>query len=148
MSTRSRGCGTRAGATATWDTSRRPLHQHRTLEDFRRRVPPRLGTTTVATTGSALVGFVVVQGDEIEQIHVAREARGSGVAAALLERGGRMIAERDARAWLAVAAGNARARRFYQRNGWREAGAIDYPAETASGPFAVPSRRYEKPVAP
>ena len=120
------------------------LHQHRTLDDFRRRVPPRLGKTIVATVGSGVVGFVVVQDDEIEQIYVAHGARGSGVAAALLERGERMIAARHDRAWLAVVAGNARARCFYQRNGWRDAGAIDYPAETASGSFEVPSRRYEK----
>ena len=124
------------------------LHEHRTLEHFRERVPPRLKTTTVATIGSAVVGFVVVQDDEIEQIYVAREARGGGVAAALLERGETVIAERHDRAWLAVVAGNARACAFYQRNGWRDAGAIDYPAETASGPFVVPSRRYEKRVAP
>ena len=124
------------------------LHQHRTLEHFRERVPPRLQTTTVATIGSAVVGFVVVQDDEIEQIYVAQEARGSGLAAALLERGESIIAERHDRAWLAVVAGNVRARRFYQRNGWRDAEEIDYSAETASGPFVVPSRRYEKRLAP
>jgi ribosomal protein S18 acetylase RimI-like enzyme len=124
------------------------LHHHRTPEDFRKRVPPRLQTTTVAVINSAVVGFVVVRDDEIEQIYVAQEARGSGVAAALLEHGESIIAERHDRAWLAVVAGNARARHFYQRKGWRDAGAVDYLAETASGPFAVPSRRYEKPVAP
>ena len=123
------------------------LHQHRTLQDFRERVPQRLQTTTVATIGSAVVGFVVVRDDEIEQVYVAEDSRGSGVAEALLARGESIVAERHDRAWLAVVAGNVRARRFYQRNGWRDAGAIDYPAETAGEPLAVPCRRYEKQVA-
>jgi ribosomal protein S18 acetylase RimI-like enzyme len=123
------------------------LHPHRTLWHFRERVPPRLRTTTVATIGSAVVGFVVVHDDEIEQVYVAEETRGSGVADALLARGESIIAEGHDRAWLAVVAGNARARRFYQRNGWRDLGAIDYPAETAGGPLSVPCRRYEKRVA-
>ena len=123
------------------------LLPHRTLRHFRERVPPRLQATTVATIGSAIVGFVVVQDDEIEQVYVAEGTRGSGVAEALLARGERIVAERHDRAWLAVVAGNARARRFYQRNGWCDTGPIDYPAETASGPLAVPCRRYEKPVA-
>lgn len=123
------------------------LHRHRRPEHFRERVPSRLRMTTVATIGPAIVGFVVVRDDEIEQIHVAPEARGTGVAAALLERGERRIAERHDRAWLAVVAGNARARRFYRRNGWRDAGAIDYPAETADGTLIVPCRRYEKRLA-
>ena len=123
------------------------LLPHRTLQHFRERVPPRLQATTVATIGSAVVGFVVVQDDEIEQVYVAEGRRGSGVAEALLARAERIVAERHHRAWLAVVAGNARARRFYQRNGWRDTGAIDYPAETAGGPLAVPCRRYEKRVA-
>jgi GNAT superfamily N-acetyltransferase len=89
----------------------------------------------------------VVKDDEIEQIYIAQEARGAGVAVALLERGESIIAERHDRAWLAVVAGNTRARRFDERNGWSDAGAIDYPAETGSGPHVVPSRRYEKRIA-
>ena len=55
-----------------------------------------------------------------------------------------MIGHRFDRAWLAVAAGNARARRFYERSGWRDAGAFDYAAEIAGGTIAVPCRRYER----
>jgi len=50
------------------------------------------------------------------------------------------------RAWLAVAPGNARARRFYERRGWIDEGLFDYPAATADGPMAVPCRRYVKRV--
>ena len=55
------------------------------------------------------------------------------------------IAEHDAVAWLAVVAGNTRARRFYERCSWRDAGALDHrPAD--AGDTVVPSRRYEKHV--
>jgi len=122
------------------------LHAHRRWEDFLRRVPPRIPITTVATLGRELIGFVTVQDDEIEQLYVAASARGGGIAAVLLRHGEQVIAGKHATAWLAVAVGNARARRFYARQGWSDAAALDYPAETATGPIAIPCRRYEKIV--
>jgi ribosomal protein S18 acetylase RimI-like enzyme len=122
------------------------LHAHRRLVDFQRRVPPRIPTTTVAIAGAEIVGFVTVQDDELEQVYVAASARGSGVAAMLLRHGETVVAERSPRAWLAVAVGNARARRFYEREGWADAAALDYPAETPAGPISVACRRYEKDV--
>jgi hypothetical protein len=47
-------------------------------------------------------------------------------------------------AWLAVVPGNARARRFYERRGWADAGPFDYAAEGERGPIPVPSHRYVK----
>lgn len=125
------------------------LLRHRRLDDFRRRVPVRLGTTTVAVISSRVVGFVVTHVDEIEQLYVDASVRGSGVAAMLLGRGETVIGARFDRAWLAVVAGNTRARRFYERNGWRDAGAFDNPAWTADGvTIPVPARRYEKHLPP
>jgi hypothetical protein len=46
-------------------------------------------------------------------------------------------------AWLAVVAGNRRARSFYSRLGWRDSGPMSYLAETEVGPLAVPSHRCE-----
>jgi GNAT superfamily N-acetyltransferase len=120
------------------------LMPFRGLAHFRERVPPRIPGTTVAVSGPRVVGFVTVRGDEVEEIFVARDARGSGVAAALLRHAERAIAARHDLAWLAVVDGNARARRFYERNGWRDAGAFDYAAEIPGGTLPVPSRRYEK----
>lgn len=120
------------------------LPRHRQLDDFRRRVPPRIPGTTVAVIDSAVVGFVTVHDDEVEQIYVAEKARGTGVADALLRYAEQVIAARYGVAWLAVVDGNARARRFYERNGWRDAGGFDYAAEIAGGTIPVPSRRYEK----
>jgi GNAT superfamily N-acetyltransferase len=122
------------------------LLAYRRLDDFRERVLPRLGTTTVATIDSRVVGFVTIREDELEQLFVAGSARGGGVAAALLLHGEEAIAGRFDVAWLAVAAGNSRARRFYARQGWRDAEGIDYGAETPEGTIPVPCRRYEKRV--
>jgi ribosomal protein S18 acetylase RimI-like enzyme len=122
------------------------LAAHRSLDDFRRRVPKRLPETTVAVAGGRVVGFVMLHGDEVEQVYVAREARGGGAADALLAHAEREVARRAPVAWLAVAAGNARARRFYERNGWTDAGSLDYAAEVEGGTMVVPCRRYVKRV--
>lgn len=120
------------------------LLPHRHLEDFRRRVPTRLPDTTVATIAGEVVGFVTVKEDEVEQVYVAATVRGTGVADVLMRHGEQVIARRFDTAWLSVVVGNARARRFYERSGWHDAGAIDYKAEIAGGTLPVPCRRYEK----
>src|SRR5437879_762583 len=90
------------------------------------------------------IGFVVVKGDDVEQIYVDRTARGTGVAAMLLRKAEAEIrCAGHRRAWLAVVAGSQRARSFYSRLGWRDSGPISYLAETDLGPLAVPSHRYE-----
>jgi GNAT superfamily N-acetyltransferase len=120
------------------------LVAHRRLVDFHARVPERIPTTTVATIHERVGGFVTVHDDEIEQLYVDARARGTDVAAALLTHGEQVIATRFAVAWLGVVPGNARARRFYERQGWRNAGAFDYGAQTGEGTIAVPCLRYEK----
>jgi ribosomal protein S18 acetylase RimI-like enzyme len=120
------------------------LAQHRGLDDFRRRVPVRLAGTVVATMDDRVIGFMTAHDDEIEQLYVAAEARGRGVADALLRRGEELVlANGFGRAWLAVATGNARARAFYERLGWTDAGPIEYAAQTAIGSIAVSCHRYE-----
>ena len=121
------------------------LLAHRQLEHFRGLLPERIAVTTVAVSESGIVGFVTVIADEIELLFVAPAARGGGTAAVLLAHGATLIGHAGhAVAWLAVVEGNARARRFYEREGWRDAAAIDYRAEIPGGTLAVPSRRYEK----
>lgn len=47
--------------------------------------------------------------------------------------------------WLAVTPGNERARRFYERERWHDAGGFEYDADTGhGGTVVVPCRRYEK----
>ena len=124
------------------------LAAHRSLADFQRLVPSRIAGTTVAVLASRVVGFVTVHDDEVEQVYVEAEARGGGVAALLLRHAERQIASRFDEAWLAVVAGNARARRFYERSGWRDGGGFEYAAEIEGGRLAVPCRRYVKPLTP
>jgi putative acetyltransferase len=117
---------------------------HRSQEQFIARARERLESMWVAESDGQAMGFVVVKGDEVEQIYVDRTARGSGVAALLLRKAEDEIrGAGHRRAWLAVVAGNQRARSFYSRLGWRDAGAFTYLAETEGGRFAVPSHRYE-----
>ena len=119
----------------------------RTRESFDQRAAARVADTVVATVDGAVAGFIMVVGDEVEQVYVASEHRGTGLAAALLTEAERLVAVNGHdRAWLAVAPGNARARRFYERRGWVDEGLFDYPAATADGPMPVPCRRYVKRV--
>lgn len=119
----------------------------RTKESFWTRAAERVADTTVAVQGDEVAGFVMVVRDEVEQVYVSRDHRGSGIAGVLLAKAERQVkANGHAEAWLAVATGNARARRFYERSGWSDAGAFDYPATTDSGPIPVPCHRYVKQV--
>jgi ribosomal protein S18 acetylase RimI-like enzyme len=121
------------------------LLPHRGLADLRLRVPLRLTTTTVACRDGVVVGFVVTHDDAVEQLYVDAAARGSGVAGRLLTHGETVIGARHDTAWLAVVPGNTRARRFYERHGWSDAGPYDNPAFTRDGStIPVPTRRYEK----
>ena len=117
---------------------------HRTKGSFDLRARERIGDYTVAVSAGNVVGFVMVVADELEQLYVDRSARGTGAADVLIGAAERAIARDHDVAWLAVVAGNARARRFYERTGWVDAGPIEYEAATAEGTFPVPSHRYEK----
>src|SRR5690349_16563902 len=83
----------------------------RTLAAFHERTPARVEDTAVAVgDDGSLEGFVMVVGDEVEQVFVARAARGSGLASELLTEAERRVAAAGhAEAWLAVVVGNARA---------------------------------------
>jgi putative acetyltransferase len=120
------------------------LTRHRGADQFVVRARARCETTWVSTSCEVVTGFVVVVEDEVEQIYVESSARGTGVATALLRRAEDEIrAGGHSRAWLAVVAGNGRARAFYERQGWQDIGPFTYLAETEGGPVEVPCHRYE-----
>jgi ribosomal protein S18 acetylase RimI-like enzyme len=120
------------------------LVRYRNKAQFVTRTRARLDSMWVAERHDQPVGFVVVKDDEVEQLYVDRAARGTGVAAMLLRKGEAEIRRAGHRAaWLAVVAGNQRARSFYSRLGWRDSGPMSYMAETEAGPLAVPTHRYE-----
>lgn len=135
------------------------LVAERSMPSFRDRAAQRValapgstdpGTSTVvAIVGAAVAGFVMIVGDEVEQVYVARVHRGTGAAGALLAESERIVrADGHDRAWLAVVPGNIRALRFYKHHGWTDDGAIFYPAAAAGGPVLVPCRRYVKNLLP
>lgn len=119
----------------------------RLQESFAARTSGRVSDTVVAVTARGLAGFVMVVDDEVEQVYVSVGHRGTQVAGALLAEAERRVAVGGhQRAWLAVVAGNARARRFYARNGWQDEGRFEYHASTATGTIPVPCHRYVKHV--
>jgi ribosomal protein S18 acetylase RimI-like enzyme len=117
----------------------------RTEDSFRERAANRAGEMTVAVADGAVVGFVLVVGDEVEQLYVSGSHRGQGIADALMGEAERQIeASGHAKGWLAVAPENARARAFYERAGWRDEGGFDYEVAGEGRPIMVPCRRYTK----
>jgi len=121
------------------------LARHRTLESFKQRIEADLSCILVAGPHGHPVGFSMINGDEFYQLYVTAAARGSG-AAALLLAGAEATLERKGvkTAWLACAIGNERARRFYERQGWRYAGTMINQLEIPGGPFPLEVWRYEK----
>jgi len=117
----------------------------RTLAAFHERAPRRVADTTVAEVDGSLAGFVMVVGDEVEQVYVGPSARGTGLAATLLTEAERQVATGGHEvAWLAVVAGNARARWFYERCGWFDQGDLPYEVEAGGTTYVSPCRRYTK----
>jgi GNAT superfamily N-acetyltransferase len=133
-----------------WHESHARLHppelvRLRTVESFRERLQAALPNIRLAGPLGAPVGFSILKGEELYQLFVSRDARGSGVAAALIADAEARLAERGvATAWLACAIGNDRAARFYEKSGWRLAGTFVNPAATSRGPFPLEVWRYEK----
>jgi len=117
----------------------------RTLANFRDRLAAMLPDICVAGPAGAPLGLCALKGDELYQLFVAREAHGSGVAAALIADAEARLAARGVElAWLACAVGNMRAARFYEKSGWRNAGTFAMQSETSNGPFPVDQWRFEK----
>jgi GNAT superfamily N-acetyltransferase len=151
------GSGDDAAAIAEiWSTGWRDAHVGlvpdklvavRTDESFRTRASERAREAFVAVVGGEVAGFVMVVDDEVEQFYVSSGHRGTGVADVLMREAEQTVRSNGHdEAWLAVVEGNARARRFYERAGWRDEGPFDYAAATREGPIPVPCRRYAKRV--
>jgi ribosomal protein S18 acetylase RimI-like enzyme len=125
------------------------LTRLRTLESFKERLQSALSDVRVLGPARAPVGFCIVKADELYQLFVSADARGSGAAAVLLaDAETRLAANGVARAWLACAIGNERASRFYEKCGWQRVGTMVNELETKEGTFLLEVWRYEKSVTP
>jgi ribosomal protein S18 acetylase RimI-like enzyme len=125
------------------------LAHDRTLESFRNRLAAALPTVRVIGPLGNPVGFCMVKGEELYQLYVSTQSRGSGVAAALVaDAEARLVENGVETAWLACAIGNDRAARFYEKCGWRRVGTFIHHAETSEGTFALETWRYEKSLRP
>jgi ribosomal protein S18 acetylase RimI-like enzyme len=121
------------------------LARVRTLASFRTRLLDDLPQVRATGAVGAPSGFCIAKQDELYQLFVSAEARGSGVAAALLADGEARLARGGTEiAWLACAIGNARAARFYERHGWRRVGSMVSRLDTTEGVMALEVWRYEK----
>lgn len=125
------------------------LVRDRTLPSFRERLGKLLPNVRVAGPAGEPVGFCITKGDELYQLFVAREARGTGLAAALVADAEERIAARGVKtAWLSCAIGNDRAARFYENCGWRRVGPMVANLEISTGEFPLESWRFERELAP
>ena len=121
----------------------------RTRSSFDERALVRVGDAVVAERDGGVVGFVMVDDDEVDQVYLSSTHRGSGTAGVLLAEAERLVLAAGHReAWLAVVPGNDRARRFYERRGWRDGGPFTHQAPIGSGHVPVPCHRYVKQVSP
>jgi ribosomal protein S18 acetylase RimI-like enzyme len=121
------------------------LARLRTLESLRERIQAALPTVRVVGPPGAPLGFCMVKGDELYQLYVSPQARGSGIAAALMADAEALLSVAGVKtAWLACAIGNERAARFYEKCGWHRVGTMVNRLETTEGPFLLDVWRYEK----
>lgn len=125
------------------------LARVRTLESFRSRLRNLRENVRVVGPIDAPLGFSIVKDDELYQLYVSTEARGKGVATALIADAEARLADVGFQtAWLACAISNDRAARFYEKSGWRRVGTMINHLETPDGRFDLEVWRYEKSLQP
>lgn len=121
------------------------LAPHRTIDYFRREVGRHLEHALVVTSGGRIAGFSAVAGDELSHFYLAPWARGRGVAGRLLRSTEeRLEAGGTSEAFLLCVRGNERARRFYERMGWRDDGLLPHAIAVSDGILEVEAHRLVK----
>ncbi len=101
----------------------------------------------VVERSGEIVGIAVALRDneeavELRDLYVAPAAWGTGVAAALMSAALESVAAEAVEAFLWVGEANARARRFYEREGWTADGS------ERTSPMGPSELRYRRPLAP
>lgn len=121
------------------------LTRARTRDSFAERLRSGLAELRVVGPIGKPFGFSWVRNDELNQLFVAEDARGRGIAGMLMSEAETRLAEQGVRkAWLACAIGNERAGRFYEKCGWLRAGTVASRLDTTEGSFELAVWRYEK----
>ena len=121
------------------------LKRIRTPENFKVRMANMFSSLRVAGPVGKPLGFYALKDDELSQLFVAAEARGTGVAAALISHAEAELAVKGIKtAWLACAVGNERAARFYEKSGWKNTGTVVSEIPIEDGIFHLEVWRYEK----
>src|SRR3954462_14070943 len=114
------------------------LARVRTLDSFGDRMRAAIRDVRVVGEPGAPLGFYLLKGDELYQFYVSAQARGTGVAAALMtDAETRLAASGVETAWLGCAIGNERAARFYEKCGWHRARTLVSDLETTDGVFRL-----------
>lgn len=121
------------------------LIEHRTLDSFRQRLAKHLSVTRVVGPANNPLGFSMILGDELYQMYVSEQARGTGVAAALMaDCEEKFIKQNIPLVWLSCTIGNHRAARFYEKCGWNNVGTETHQLETLAETFPLKVWRFEK----
>ena len=121
------------------------LVRQRTLATFEARLGRYGDRLRTAGPVGAPLGFCVVTEDEIDQLFVAPEARGTGLAEALLADGeARLAASGIREAHLLCLPENRRAVSFYERMGWTDHGVSVRTVEIEAGGFPLPVSVFRK----
>lgn len=121
------------------------LVKFRDVDQFHDRIMKSLPDCFVYETASQIMGFVRLKGSELDQFFVHPDQIGKGVAAAQMRAAEGLLQNRGVSlAHLIVSRGNDRAVRFYEKHGWRNAGAQRAGVETVVGPFEMDVIRFEK----
>lgn len=117
----------------------------RTLENFSDRLAAAFPNVRVSGEPGAPLGFSLIRNNELYQLYLATEARGTGIAAALLaDAEARIKSSGHTTAWLACAINNSQAERFYTKHGWILIRTERIEVETPGELFPVDIWRFEK----
>jgi ribosomal protein S18 acetylase RimI-like enzyme len=119
--------------------------KHRDLPYFEARVGSNIDRMIVAEEGGEILGFSGWEGDGIGQVFVLPSHFGKQVAPRLLATVEAILrAEGHATIWLHCAEGNDRARKFYEKHGWKVASTFDDEIGTHLGPMPMRTWHMEK----
>ena len=120
------------------------LARLRTWDSFKERLQAAMISVRVAEIRNAILGFSMIQADELYQFYVSAEARGTGLSSSLMHDALETFRQEGVRtAWLACAIGNERAIKFYEKSGWSRIGLMTSHLPTQVGTFDLDVWRFE-----